>query len=54
MVTCQMEGVAAESGGGELAADVAMKNDPGTKDAADPIERHSIDCGAGGFAFSTA
>src|SRR5262245_290917 len=34
-------GVLGFSAGGELAAYAAMKNDPGDKDAADPIERHS-------------
>jgi len=34
-------GILGFSAGGELAAYAAMNNDPGTKDAADPIERHS-------------
>jgi acetyl esterase/lipase len=34
-------GILGFSAGGELAAYAAMKNDPGTKDAADPVERHS-------------
>jgi endo-1,4-beta-xylanase len=34
-------GILGFSAGGELAAYAAMKNDPGNKDAADPIERHS-------------
>jgi endo-1,4-beta-xylanase len=34
-------GILGFSAGGELAAYAAMKNDPGTKNAADPIERHS-------------
>jgi endo-1,4-beta-xylanase len=34
-------GILGFSAGGELAAYAAMKNDPGTKDAADPIERYS-------------
>ena len=34
-------GILGFSAGGELAAYAAMKNDPGTKDAADPIERLS-------------
>ena len=34
-------GILGFSAGGELAAYAAMKNDPGNKDAADPIERQS-------------
>ena len=34
-------GILGFSAGGELAAYAAMKNDPGNKDAADPIEQHS-------------
>jgi endo-1,4-beta-xylanase len=34
-------GILGFSAGGELAAYAAMKNDPGNKDAADPIERYS-------------
>ncbi len=34
-------GILGFSAGGELAAFAAMKNDPGQKDAADPIEQHS-------------
>jgi acetyl esterase/lipase len=34
-------GILGFSAGGELAAYAAMKSDAGTKDAADPIERHS-------------
>jgi endo-1,4-beta-xylanase len=34
-------GILGFSAGGELAAYAAMKNDPGNKDAADPVERHS-------------
>ncbi len=34
-------GIIGFSAGGELAAYAAMKNDPGSKEAADPIERHS-------------
>jgi endo-1,4-beta-xylanase len=34
-------GILGFSAGGELAAYAAMKNDPGAKDADDPIERHS-------------
>lgn len=34
-------GILGFSAGGELAAYAAMKNDPGSKDAADPSERHS-------------
>jgi endo-1,4-beta-xylanase len=34
-------GIMGFSAGGELAAYAAMKSDPGTPDAADPVERHS-------------
>jgi acetyl esterase/lipase len=34
-------GILGFSAGGELAAYAAMKNDPGNKDAADPLEKHS-------------
>jgi endo-1,4-beta-xylanase len=34
-------GILGFSAGGELAACAAMKSDPGAKDAADPVERHS-------------
>jgi acetyl esterase/lipase len=34
-------GILGFSAGGELAAYAAMKSDPGDKDAADPVERHS-------------
>jgi acetyl esterase/lipase len=34
-------GILGFSAGGELAAYAAMKNDPGNKDAADPLDKHS-------------